>query len=287
MQPVTTEPIRVDPSNARQLDAWDGDEGRYWATHADYFDRAMTDYHRCLLSAAAIGRSDQVLDIGCGTGQATRDAARAAAAGRALGVDLSSQMIDFAGRRTAEEGLTNALFEQTDAQIHPFDAGRFDVVISRTGTMFFGDLGSAFSNIHRALRPGGRMVLLTWQPLVHNEWIGEFMAALSAGRELPAPPPGAPGPFSLADPEHVRSVLGGAGFDDITLDGIAARMWFGSNADDAFQFILGLLGWMLEGVDATGRAQALGALRRTLAAHETDDGVIYDSAAWIVEATRP
>ena len=44
---------------------------------------------------------------------------------------------------------------------------------------------------------------------------------------------------------------------------------------------------MLEGVDATRRAQALDALRCTLAAHETDDGVIYDSAAWIVEATRP
>ena len=288
MQPVTTtDPIHVDPSNTTQLDAWNGDEGRYWATHADYFDRAMTDYHRRLLSAAAVGRSDQVLDIGCGTGQVARDAARMAAAGSALGVDLSSQMIDVARRLATDEGLTNAVFEQADAQIHPFDAEHFDVVTSRTGTMFFGDLVAAFSNIHQALRPGGRMALLTWQPLANNEWIGEFMAAFSAGRELPAPPPDVPGPFSLAEPERVRSVLGRAGFDDVTLDGIAARMWFGSNADDAFQFIVGMLGWMLEGVDATSRAQAIDALHRTLAAHATDDGVIYDSAAWIVEATRP
>jgi SAM-dependent methyltransferase len=276
----------VHPSNTRQLDAWDGDEGRYWATHAEYFDRAMTHYHHRLLSAAAVGRSDHILDIGCGTGQATREAARAAAAGSALGVDLSSQMIDVARRRAVDEGLTNARFEQADAQIHPFDAEQFDGVISRAGAMFFGDPVAAFSNIHRALRPGGHLVLLTWQPLVRNEWLGEFMAALTTSRELPAPPPDAPGPFSLADPDRVRSVLGRAGFGKIALEGLTATTWFGHDADDAFQFVAGLLGWMLEGHDATSRAEALDALRGTLAAHETDEGVIYDSAAWIVEATR-
>jgi SAM-dependent methyltransferase len=284
---TTTRPLNVDPLNAKQLDAWDGDEGRYWAGHADYFDRAMTHYHRRLLAAASVERSDRILDIGCGAGQATRDAARAAAAGSALGVDLSSQMIDLARRRASDEGLTNARFVQADAQIHPFDAEHFDGAISRAGSMFFGDPVAAFSNIHRALRPGGRLVLLTWQPLARNEWIGEFMAAFTAGRELPAPPPDAPGPFSLADPERVRSVLGQSGFDDITLDGLAAQTWFGNDADDAFQFVAGMLGWMLEGLDATSRARALDALRGTLAAHGTDDGVVYDSAAWIVEATRP
>ena len=283
---TTTEPIAVDPLNTRQLDAWDGDEGRYWATHADYFDRAMTGYHRRLLSAAAIGRTDRTLDIGCGAGRATCDAAHEATAGSALGVDLSSQMIDVARRRAADEGLTNALFEQADAQIHPFDAEHFDVVISRTGAMFFGDPVAAFSNIHRAVRPGGRLVLLTWQPLANNEWMGELMAALSAGRELPAPPPDAPGPFSLAEPERVRSVLETAGFADIAINGVFAEMWFGSDVDDAFEFVRGLLGWMLDGLDTTGRTRALDALRRTLAAHATGDGVTYHSAAWIIEASR-
>jgi SAM-dependent methyltransferase len=247
----------------------------------------VAEHHRHLLSAAAIGPTDQILDVGCGTGQATRDAARAAAAGTALGVDLSSQMIDVARRQAADEGLTNVRFEQADAQIQPFDAESFDRVISRTGAMFFGDLAAAFANLHRALRPGGRMALLTWQPLVENEWLGEFMTALSAGRDLPAPPPHAPGPFSLADPERVHTILDAAGFAGIALEGFRAKMWFGSDADDALQFVLGLLGWMLDGVDATGRAQAIEALRRTLTEHATDDGVVYDSGAWIVEATRP
>jgi SAM-dependent methyltransferase len=282
-----TNPIRVASSNSWQFDAWDGDEGRFWAAHAEYFDRAVAEHHRQFLSAAAIGPTDQILDVGCGTGQATRDAARAAASGAALGVDLSSQMIDVARRLAADEGLGNIRFEQADAQIQPFDGESFDRVISRTGASFFGDPATAFANLHRALRPGGRLALLTWQSLAENEWLGEFMAALSAGRELPAPPPGAPGPFSLADPDRVRTVLGTAGFADITLEGVSAAMWFGTDADDAYQFVLGLLGWMLEGVDATGRAQAVEALHRTLADHTTRDGVVYDSAAWIIEATRP
>jgi SAM-dependent methyltransferase len=287
MAVAATNAVTVDRSNAEQLHAWDGDEGAYWATNADYFDRSVTPYHHRLLAAAAIDEGDRVLDIGCGTGQTTRDAARAAAAGSALGVDLSSRMIEYARRRAADEGVENAFFEQVDAQIHPFEAGAFDLVISRMGAMFFGDPVATLTNIGRALRPAGRLVLLTWQPLPHNEWIREFSSALAAGRDLPTPPPGAPGPFSLSDPDRVRTVLGSAGFADIELDGSSAEMWFGTDPEDAYRFVLGLLGWMLEGLDDARRARGLDALRSTVAAHETTDGVIYESAAWTIRATRP
>ena len=284
---TATDQVSVHPTNAEQLRAWDGDEGAYWAAHAEYFDRSVADYHHRLLDAATIGDTDHVLDIGCGTGQTTRDAARAATTGSALGVDLSSRMLDYARRQAAAEGIGNARFEQVDAQIHPFATAAFDVAISRTGAMFFGDLVGAFANIGRALRPGGRLALVTWQPLANNEWIRELSAALAAGRERPVPPPHAPGPFSLSDPDRVRHVLTSAGFTTIELDDVNAGMWFGADADVAYRFVLGLLGWMLDGLDDTGRAGALDALRSTLAAHETSEGVIYQSAAWIIRAQRP
>ena len=121
-------------------------------------------------------------------------------------------MLGYARRQAVEEGVTNASFEQADAQIHPFPAESFDVAISRTGAMFFGDLIAAFANIGRALVPGGRLVLVAWQPLATNEWIREISGALACGRDLPAPPPDAPGPFSLSDPDQVRSILMAAGF---------------------------------------------------------------------------
>ncbi len=277
----------VDAANAEQLRAWDGDEGAYWAAHADRFDRAVAPYHERLMSAAAISASEHVLDIGCGTGQATRDAARAASRGAALGVDLSSRMLDVARARARDEGLDNVEFEQADAQVHAFDAASFDVAISRTGAMFFGDPVAAFTNIARALRPGGRLVLVAWKSLAENEWIREIAGALTAGRAVPAPPADAPGPFSLADPGRVRALLGAAGFVDVDLTSVAAPEWFGSDAADAYAFVMGLMSWMVRDVDDTTRTRAEDALRATMAGHEGPDGVTFASAAWVITATRP
>ena len=110
--------------------------------------------------------------------------------------------------------------------------------------------------------------------------------ALAAGRDLPAPPAGVPGPFAQADPGAVKAVLATAGFTDVELAGLRQPMWFGSDADNAHAFVLGLLGWMLQGFDDAGRDRALGDLRASLTAHDTGHGVCYESAAWIVQATR-
>ena len=284
---TATSAVPVDSSNIEQLRAWDGNEGEYWAAHPEYFDRSVAAYHEGLLAVAAIGDRDRVLDVGCGTGQTTRDAARAASAGSALGVDLSSRMLDYARGRAIEEGVTNVSFAQVDAQIHPFDPGSYDVAISRTAAMFFGDHAAAFRNIAGALRPGGRVALVTWQPLSGNEWIREISGALAAGRDLPVPLPDAPGPFSLSDPQRIRTLLSSAGFADVAVDGTSAGMWFGTDADDAHRFVLGLMGWMLAGLDDAGRARATHALHTTMAAHETSEGVLFESAAWTTHATRP
>jgi SAM-dependent methyltransferase len=283
---MATSAVPIDPSNADQLRAWDGDDGAYWAEHADYFDRSVAAYHEKLMATAAVTDRDRVLDVGCGTGQTTRDAARAATSGSALGVDLSARMVELASRRAAEEGIDNASFEQVDAQIRPFPPAAFDVAISRNGAMFFGDLIAAFANIGHAMVRGGRLVLVAWQPLPANEWITEISGALAAGRDLPAPPADGRGPFSLSQPERVRSILTAAGFTDIDLEGTTAGMWFGTDADDAHRFVLGLMGWMLQGLEDTDRGRAIDGLRAAMAAHETPDGVVFGSAAWTIRATR-
>jgi SAM-dependent methyltransferase len=279
--------LRVDPSNVEQARAWDGDEGAYWAAHAERFDASIAAYHAAFLETAQIGSSHRVLDIGCGTGQTTRDAARQARAGAVVGVDLSSQMIDLAHQLAVAEGLANVRFEQADAQIYPFERETFDVAFSRTGAMFFGDPVAAFGNIARALRPSGRLVLLAWQALPRNEWIREIATALAAGRQLPAPPPNAPGPFSLADPERVRAILATTGFADAEFQAVSKPFYVGRDAEDAFDYILGFAGWMLEGLDEAGRSRALEALRASLVRHDTGNGVSYDSAAWLITARRP
>jgi SAM-dependent methyltransferase len=278
--------VWVDPSNVEQVRAWDGEEGAYWAARADRFNEGAASYHGRFLAAAAIEATAEVLDIGCGSGQTTRDAARCASAGSALGVDLSSRMVGLARQLADTEGVANATFRQADAQVHPFPDQHFDIAISRNGAMFFGDALAAFRNIARAVRPGGRLILLSWQPLARNDWFSAFRTALAAGRELSMPSPDAPGPFSLSDPERVRALLTSAGFADVRLHGLREPMYFGRDPDDACQFISGQFAWMINDLDAETQARALANLRATMADHHTERGVLYDSATWLTEARR-
>ncbi|MGY1602297.1 class I SAM-dependent methyltransferase [Geodermatophilus sp. SYSU D00815] len=277
--------VAVHPRNEEQLRAWDGQEGAYWARHADVFERATARYDDALFAAARIGPGDRVLDIGCGTGCTSREAGRRAASGAVLGVDLSSDMLAVARRAAAD--LPHVSFVQADAQVHPFAEGSFDVAVSRTGAMFFGDPVAAFANIRRALRPGGRLVLLVWQDVARNEWFRALTGALAAGRQFPAPPPDAPNPFSLSDPARVHAVLTAAGFTGVGLTGVEEPEWLGPDAATATDFVLGMLGWLLDDLDAGRRAQAEAALRRTVEEHTGPDGVEFGSACWLVTARRP
>jgi SAM-dependent methyltransferase len=283
---VTTRPVQVHPANLGQLHAWDGAEGDYWATHAPAFERSMAGYDRAFFEAAAITATDRVLDIGCGCGGTARAAARRATRGWVLAVDLSSAMLGEARRQAEEDGLRNLEFLQADAQIHPFEAGSFDIAIGRTAAMFFSDRRAGLANVRAALRPHGRLVLLVWQAPERNEWFVELPRAMAAGRRLPTPPPDAPSPFTMADPDDSRTLLSAAGYTDVTIRGVTKGMNFGSDPDEAYDFTLGLLGWMLDGLDSAGQDRARHALRSTIESHAGTGGVTFGSAAWLVTAAR-
>lgn len=275
--------VRVHPSNVEQARAWDGDAGAYWAAHPDEFEHTLARYNPHLIAAGGIGPSARVVDVGCGTGDTSRAAARLAA--DVLGLELSSRMVEVARRRAAEAGLANVRFVQADAQVHPFDDDSIDLFMSRTGTMFFGDPVAAFANFARALRPGGRLAMLVWQEFARNEWIRAIMGAVGAGRDVPSAPPQGPGPFSMSDPDHVRRTLTRAGFDHVVIDGVAEPMCFGPTPEDAYRLVVGLTAWMLDGLDEPARVRALHNLRTTIDARFTPgDGVLFGSACWLVTA---
>jgi SAM-dependent methyltransferase len=279
----------ADPGNADQARAWNSADGDDWVVDADRYDAASGRYDPRLVARAEIAAADRVLDVGCGAGISTRAAARIAVDGHVTGVDLSDQLVDEARRRSAAAGLINTTFVRADAQVHPFEPAAFDVVISRFGVMFFGDPVAAFANIARAVRPGGRLALLSWQELARNEWLQVLRESFAAGRVLPDPPSGVPGPFGLADPDDVRRVLNSAGFVDVGLEDVREPVYLGADRDDAVDFAgrLGLARGLLGGLDEHVRRTALEALRTRLAAAETPDGVLLGSAAWLITARRP
>jgi ubiquinone/menaquinone biosynthesis C-methylase UbiE len=187
--------------------------------HVDY-DAELRLHNDALRRAFEIGPEDRVLDIGCGAGQTTRDAARLAGDGWALGVDISKEMIERANLLAEAEGLHNITFEHADAQDHRFPSERFDLAISRFGTMFFRDPIAAFTNIGRGLRRAGRLLMMVWQGHEQNEWSVSIERALAATVGSPLPTSEGPDPFSLADPTTVRRVLDAAGFTDVTFTSV-------------------------------------------------------------------
>ena len=273
--------------NLEMTRAWDGPEGERWAAHATGYDRASGRQWRRFLALVPVGEADRVLDVGCGSGRSTCDLARLAPAGTATGVDLSSAMLAVARSRAAYEGLTNARFEQADAQVHAFDPAAAHLVVSVFGTMFFDDPVAAFRNLHGALAPEGRLALLVWRELARNEWVFAVRQALAAGRRLPEPPRDAPGPFSLADRDRVRQVLEAAGFRDVQLQAVDEPVDLGGDPDTAYAFVrdLGVTHGLLQDLDQPAADRALEDLREALARRATPDGVLLGASSWLVTAS--
>ena len=252
------------------------------------YDAELRRHNEILCRSYGIRPRDRVLDIGCGAGQTTRDAARLAVAGSVLGVDVSAPMIERARRLTEAAGLRNVEFEQADAESHHFTAERFDVAISRFGTMFFTDPVAGFTNIARAMRPNGRLVMMVWQDHHRNEWSVSIQRALVAGADVPIPSLGAPDPFSLADPATTERVLQTAGFAEAGFTAVQEPVYYGPDVAAALDWVRGFscVNDVLQPLDRASTERAREQLIQTLAAHARGDGVWFDSRAWIVTARR-
>ena len=252
------------------------------------YDAELRLHHEVLGRAYNLRAGDRVLDIGCGTGRTTRDAARSAGDGRALGVDVSASMIARARELARAERVHNVAFEQGDAQVHRFAEAGFDLAISRFGTMFFADPVAAFANIAVALRPGGRLVMLVWQGHEDNQWSVVIDGALGAAGS-PVPAPQGREAFSLADQGTVVAILGAAGFGEVTFAEVHQPVYYGPDVAAALEWVGGFSSTreVLLGLGAAAAERALERLGEALAGHASEAGVWFDSRAWMVEARRP
>ncbi len=272
--------------NSEQRARWNGPSGSAWSENAEHFERGYADFDAAYLAAVAAQPDDLVLDVGSGPGALALQIA--ATARRVVGVDVSAPLVDLARRRAQAAGRDDVDFVVADAQVGPLpDEDAFDVVVSHFGSMFFDDPVAAFTALYRVLRPRGRLVLLTWQGPERNPWQVEVLRALHPDREAPIPPTDGPSPFGLSDPARVRTVLGAAGFVDVDLEGLRAPHWSGADPDDAMRFTATQHAAVLDGYDEATRRRALDRLRALFEAHHTDDGVLFDSATWLVRARRP
>ena len=254
-----------DEVNIAQREYWDDAGPRQYREFGDTNEALIGPFGQAMLDAARLQPGERVLDVGCGFGTSTLEAAeRVAPSGRVVGVDISAAMLEPARRRVAAAGLEMIDLLQADAQVHRFEAASFDVVISRFGMMFFEDPVAAFANLAGALQPGGRLFFVCPQDPLKSEWVGvAFGAAVATLGRAP-------------DLEEVQR------------ETVTRPVCLGRTTDDTASFVMSLpeskalfAGAPKETVEA-----AVAALRAAFAPYLGSQGVVVDATAWLVSAHR-
>lgn len=284
-----------DKGNAEMIEFWNGEGGRKWVRFQNILDTSLLPFGNRAISASVVKADERVIDVGCGCGDTSFELARRVGQdGYVLGVDVSEPILERAKSRMGTETKASIKFEREDAQVHRFKEASFDLIFSRFGVMFFENPAAAFSNLQSALKPGGRLAFVCWQPARENSWVS-LPASVAAGHiPMPAPPgPDEPGPFSFGEPERVRKILNDAGFENSVFDKYDTQFKIGASGglDEAIEFIMqiGPTARMIAEADAdeATRSRIADDLRTSLKSYDTGQGLALDAKAWVVTARKP
>ena len=202
-------------ANEKQKTYWNEIAGPKWVGLGGAMETRLEPVSDAVIEAAALRPGERVLDIGCGAGFTSLEAARAVGPrGHVLGVDISASMLEAARALAGKAGAETLAFTQADAQTEIFTPPA-NVLISRFGVMFFEDPVAAFANLRRSAAPGARMVFAAWARLDENPHWAKPLALVEAlvGPGTPRPPRG-PGPMAFAEPDYVLSLLAAAGWNN-------------------------------------------------------------------------
>ena len=236
-----------------------------------------------LVDHALLKCGESVLDIGCGSGPAARYAATLVGDGGSVrAIDVDPGMIALA-RRLDTSGTVDWL--EGDVSDMPFDANSFDAVIGGQIYQFLPDRPAAFREIHRVLKPGGRLVLNVFSRL---ELCPGHNAVAKALESHDVDPTGIRKPYSFGDPVVLGDVIADGGFRDVSVIRKTLEARFDSPA--AFVEALATGGpsarHALEQLDEEALKQVIAEVTETLAKYVDDEGVRILTTANFVYGRR-
>lgn len=275
---------------------WAGERVARWLRAAPGLERQLAPVSELLFAAAVIALGEHVLDVGCGTGPTTRQAALLAGpSGAVAGLDVSGDMLAAAAAVPLQEGAAPVEWLEADAVTWEPTPAAFDLLLSRFGVMFFSDRTAALARLTAAVRPGGRLAFAVWaergsSPLFDLPYRIAVDVCRSRGRDVELVPPD-DGPCSWADPDTARGWLSDAGWNDPHVDTHRLTLPFAGGlppreaAESAKDF--GPTHLLLVDADADTVAAVEDALTAEYANHLDADGhVVLDATVHIVTARR-
>ena len=261
-----------------------------WAAHAAYADARGAELGEAMLELVAPEAGERVLELACGPGGLGLAAAeRVGDRGAVVVSDVAVEMSRIAADRASARGLANVRARVLDLEDIDEPADRYDVVLCREGLMFATDPERAVAEIRRVLRPGGRLAVAVWGPRERNPWLGLVFDAVSAQLGRPVPPPGIPGPFSLADADALAALFQRCELADTTIREFPVPLraasfdewWTRTSA------LAGPLAAILATLPPHDRDAIVARLREAVDPYLTPNGLEFPGASILLAARRP
>lgn len=283
---MTFDPIHYKTTTRQQ---WE-DYAQGWSGWSPFLETWLGEATERMLNMAEVSIGDRVLDVAAGAGgQGLAAARRVGPSGHVLATDLSPTILGYASRAATAAGVENLSTLELDGErLHELPAESFDAAISRVGLIYFPDRQQALSGIRHVLRDGGRFATVTYSTAAANGFFSVPVSIIRERAHLPAPEPGQPGPFTLADPDVLTRELTQAGFRDIEVELIDAPVLLSSAAEctrferESFGALHQMLGTMpLDEQDVVWQE-----IESALSRYDTDDGFAGPCELVIAGATR-
>src|SRR5262245_6948584 len=280
-----------DPVTYKQTTRQQWDEAaEAWHRWGPTLERWLGPATELMLDQARIGTGSQVLDLAAGAGGQTLAAARRVwPSGSVLATDISPEILAFAADAARAAKLANVDVREMDGEALDLDDASFDAVVSRVGLIYFPNQQGALREIHRVLRPGGRVSAIVYSTPDRNGFFSIPVGIIRRIAGLPAPAPGLPGPFSLGGPGVLATALAEAGFEDVDVRPLDAPVRF-PTAADCVRFereSFGALHAMLAGVSPAERDEAWREIETELRQFESPEGFEGPCQLLIASGRRP
>ena len=253
--------------------------GRLWGARAR--DWAALQEIQCIpvyeavMQRTAVGPGTRYLDVGCGAGTAAHMAAARGA--EVCGVDAAAAMIAVARENTPE-----GEFQVGDLEDLPFDDATFDVVTGFNAFQYAANPAVALAEAGRVAKADGWIVVTVWGPPEHMP-AAAMVRAL--GPLLPAPPPGAPGPFALSDEATLRAFVADAGLQPADVFDVDCLWAYADEASAIRAF--NSAGVAARAMEHAGEAAVTEAHRQALAPFRQADGRYEIGASFRCLLARP
>jgi ubiquinone/menaquinone biosynthesis C-methylase UbiE len=209
------------------------DKADQWGRGKQRRDAAFGPATEIMLELVGLRAGDRVLDVAAGTGDSSLMAARRVGpSGHVLAVDISANMLKGADESAREASLTNLDTRVMNAEKLDLEADSFDAVICRIALMLFPDPMKALTEMHRVVKPGGKVAVVVFSTAEKNPYHSLPLAIVRRLGNMPSPAPGKPGMFALGGSGVLEDTYKQVGFRDVAVQAISI-LWMRACTSEA------------------------------------------------------